>query len=170
VKDPHIGRNVLPREEGVRVRTSARKLLNALQAGIPNGITGHCYIGLVQYKSQKELLQIITDGVGKFGKNIFDDPNNLANLALLKRNAFSHESEVRLVFISDNPSPDTKFMRVQIDLNEVFEEVTFDPRLAEFERKEREAVTRNLGYTGTITESLLYQKTYLIVQLPDRND
>lgn len=170
VKDTHIRRNISPREEGVRVRTSARKLLNALESGIPAGLTGNCYIGSVQYMAQPKLLQVIANTVDRFGKNAFDQPSNLANLALLKRDAFSHESEVRLIFIGDKNEPGTKSIKVQIDPNALFDEVTFDPRLEIFERRERESVAKNLGYTGNIVESYLYARIELVVQLPDRND
>lgn len=170
VNDPYIHRNILPREEGVRVRTTARKLLNALQIGTREGPPGHCYIGSVQYMSKDALLQEIANAVGNFGKDVFKEPNNLATLALFKREAFSHESEIRLIFIGDNTAPGTKIIRVQIDPNALFEEVTFDPRLETFERREHEAVVKNLGYTGNIVESKLYMRTRLIVQLPDRND
>ena len=123
----------------------------------------------MKYMPREELLQDITNGVGKVGKSIFDYPDNLANIAFLKRQAFAHEAEVRLIFVSDDPTPKTNLMRVQIDPNEVFDEVTFDPRL-EVEQRERHDVTRDLGYTGNIVESELYMRSELIVQLPDRND
>jgi hypothetical protein len=56
-------------------------------------------------------------------------------------------------------------MRVKIDPNVLFDEVTFDPRLELFERKEREAVIKNLGYTGKIVDSNLYQRPELVVRL-----
>ena len=169
VKDPHLRRNMLPRDEGVRVRTTARKLLNALEAGTQNGPKGKCYIGSVKYMSQEELLQGVTNRVGEVGKTIFDNPDNLATLALLKRQAFSHESEVRLMFVRDDPTPETKLMRVQIDPNEIFDEVTFDPRL-EVEQGERMNVARDLGYTGNFGQLSIYEQSILMVHLPDRND
>jgi hypothetical protein len=56
---------------------------------------------------------------------------------------------------------------VPINPNEVFEEIAFDPRLATFERREREAIIRSLEYTGKITETGLYQRTLLQVSLVD---
>jgi hypothetical protein len=54
-KDPIIHRNLLPGEEGVRVRSSARKVLNVLETGIPKGRIGRSYIGCVQYLSYEGL-------------------------------------------------------------------------------------------------------------------
>src|ERR1039457_6010799 len=36
IKDPHFRRNVVPRDEGVRVRSTPRKLLRALLGGLPS--------------------------------------------------------------------------------------------------------------------------------------
>lgn len=54
-----------------------------------------------------------------------------------------------------------------IEPSAVFDEISFDPRLETFERRERGAVIRSLGYKGAITESDLYQRTLLQVGLID---
>ena len=56
-------------------------------------------------------------------------------------------------------------VHVPIDPNLIFEEVTFDSRLGEFERLEREAVARKLGYTGTFGDSNLYRGQALLILL-----
>ncbi len=50
----------------------------------------------------------------------------------------------------------------------MFDEITFDPRLEVFERREREAMVRRLGYTGVIADSNAYERTILIVDLERR--
>jgi hypothetical protein len=167
IKDQHVRRNILPREEGVRVSTSARKLLSALEIGTKEEPAGQCYIGTVRYISEDTLAQEVLDIFIKSREHVFDQPDNLVNFALLKRGAFSHEAEVRLIFISDNLDPATKYIRVKIDPNTLFDEVTFDPRLEAFERREREDVIRKLGYIGKIVESNLYQSPNLFISLPD---
>ena len=63
---------------------------------------------------------------------------------------------------SDSSDP---IFRTRIDPNAVFDEITLDPRLEIFERKEREMVIRNIGYTGPFRESQLYQGVLLQVLL-----
>ena len=170
VKDPHFRRNTCPRDEGVRVRSTPRKLLQAVLAGTPAGLKGHWFLGAVQYLPREELLQEITNAIGHHGLQVFEIPSNRARLLLFKREAFSHESEVRIIFVQQNPEPRQTIIQVPIEPSAVFEDVSFDPRLETFERREREAVIRSLGYKGEISESGLYQKTLLQVGMVDRDE
>ncbi len=163
VKDPHFGRNTCPRDEGVRVRSTPRKLLQALLAGTPPGLKGHWFVGAVQYLPREALLQEIANAIGRHGFQVFEVPSNRAKLLLLKRDAFSHEAEIRIIFVRQNREPREAVIRVPIEPSAVFDEMSFDPRLQTFERRERETVARSLGYQGQIAESGLYQRTLLEV-------
>jgi hypothetical protein len=168
VRDPYFARNLYPREEGVRVRSTPRKLLEALRRGTQGFPDNSCYIGAVQYMSEAQLQQELANAVAAHGMDVFSTPSNLAKLLLMKRDAFQHEAEVRLLYVEQREvKPETVF-RVQFDPNEVFEDITFDPRLAEFERKEREAIVRGAGYSGSVSHSQLYQNTMLevLIDLP----
>lgn len=165
VKDPQFRRNVCPRDEGVRVRSTPRKLLEALVAGTQSGPKVSCFIGSVQYFEQVMLLQEIANAVGKVGLDVFDHPGNRAKLLLMKREAFAHEVEVRLMVIRHKSDSSDVVFRIWIDPNTVFDEITFDPRLEIFERKERESLISGLGYTGQFRESSLYQKVLLQIRL-----
>ena len=167
IKDPHIGRNICPRDEGAQVKSTPRKLLRALLRGTPDTQPGHWYIGAVQYLSRANLLQEIANAIGAHGKRVFYAPENHAKLLLLKREAFSHESEVRAIFVQRDDAPALDLFPIPIDINEVFEEITFDPRLQIDERKEREAALTALGYKGSFGKSELYGgRTILQVVLP----
>jgi len=165
VKDPHFRRNTCPRDEGVRVRSTPGKLLQALVKGNPSGLQGRWFLGSVKYLEREALEQEIANAIGAHGETVFEVPSNRAKLLLLKRNAFSHESEVRVVFVQRDAKRGEPVIRVPIDPAEVFDEVSFDPRLETFERREREAVVRRLGYADAITETGLYQRTLLQVTL-----
>ncbi|EKO3577004.1 hypothetical protein P0F01_003152, partial [Vibrio metschnikovii] len=65
--------------------------------------------------------------------------------------------------------PTRSLLQVQIDPNTLFDEVSFDPRLDEFERREREDVVRNLGFTGTINNNDLYQRILLQISIDKLN-
>ena len=71
-----------------------------------------------------------------------------ADMLFLKRGYFRHEDEARLLAIFDNPLAVFEPYRVQIDPNRLFTKIEFDPRLITFERREREAKARELGYEG----------------------
>lgn len=167
IKDPHFGRNVCPRDEGVRVRSTPRKLLQALIRGTPANLKGDWFLGAVTYLTQNQLLQEIANAIGAHGHQVFEVPSNRAKLGLMKRDAFSHESEVRAIFVSAKGETGDATIQVPIQPADVFEDLTFDPRLESFERNERATVVKSLGYTGSITESGLYQRTFLEIGLPD---
>jgi hypothetical protein len=165
VMDPHHGRNTCPRDEGVRVRSTARKLLRALRAACEGHKDKSCFIGGVQYGDRNEIQRIIGNMIAKHGPEESGRGANMARLLLLKRDAFSHEAEVRLICVTATQQTDD-VVRARIDINETFDEVSFDPRLTAFERNERVTVARSLGYEGPIVEIDLYQKTALIVDIP----
>lgn len=172
VKDPNFRRNVCPRDEGVGVQSTPRKLLEALVAGTCSEPGVSCFVGSVQYFEQKALLQEIANAIGTVGLNVFENPCNRAKLILMKREAFAHEAEVRLIAVRHKADSTATLFRLQIDPNAVFDEITFDPRLETFERLEREEYIRNLGYSGPFRESQLYQGVMLEVRLdkpPNKN-
>ncbi|MCK9984605.1 MAG: hypothetical protein AzoDbin1_01077 [Azoarcus sp.] len=165
VKDPHFRRNTCPRDEGVRVKSTPRKLLHALMLGAHSTGNGSWFLGAVNYMCQNELQQEIANAIGQHGLDMFSVPTNRARLLLLKRKAFSHEAELRVLFVQQNSAPVQPILRVPIDPLAVFDEISFDPRLELFERREREAAVRRLGFKGTISDAGLYQRTLLQVNL-----
>jgi hypothetical protein len=87
-------------------------------------------------------------------------------LLLLKREAFRHEAEIRVILIERRAIPPEKLLPVEIDPNDLFDEVTFDPRLEEVERNQREGVIRDLGYSGKVTISDRYRKIAFEIVIP----
>lgn len=166
-KDPHFGRNTAPQQEGVRVRSSATRLIRAAQdwAASLSGVL--CFVGAVQYETRDDIIQRLADLVYQHGPAAIGVGRLRAEQLLLKRTAFSHEDEVRLICVDERGIGDQDVIRIPIDPDEVFEEVTFDPRLLRFERIERETVARNLGYEGTFIPSDLYQRTLIQLDFPN---
>jgi hypothetical protein len=121
----------------------------------------------VQYKNGDEIMQHLANVIDRFGPTAVGMGRLRAELLLLKRVAFSHEREVRLICVDERGIENQDMIRIPIDPNEIFEEVTFDPRLIDFERIERETVARNLEYRGPIRESQLYQGVDIQLLLPN---
>jgi hypothetical protein len=128
-KDSRFGRNASPRDEGVTVRSTARKLLEALRSWSPSHADTSCFIGAVQYGDGDQIQQELTNRIDRYGPEGLRDGRPRADLLLFKRKAFQHEAEVRLVYIEGRDIPAPPDVRVPIDPNDVFDEVTFDPRL-----------------------------------------
>lgn len=149
VKDPNSTRNTVPRDEGVRVRSTPRKLLAALKEWCPTNPSETCFIGSVQYGPAEGLHQHVADLIGKHGLEHFGRGRGRAELLLLKRAGYEHEAEVRLIYVEEREIGKLEpLLRVPCHPNAVFEDLVFDPRLAEFERIEREALVRKWGYQG----------------------
>jgi hypothetical protein len=168
LKDPHANRNTCPSEEGVQVRTTARKLLSALVHWSPSDHRHSCFLGRVRYMPDSDIQQYIANQVGLAGEQAFESGAARAQLLFLKRPPFRHEEEIRLVYVEQRNVPRQDLIRVPIDPSALFDEVTFDPRLATFERVERERTTRALGYQGPFGDSGLYQGRLLEIVVGTR--
>jgi hypothetical protein len=146
-------RNIHPNEEGVRVRSTPAKLLRALATEIKDGIS---YVGAVHYMHERQLLERIANFAYRTGVNAYSEPQARVKLQLLKRNYFEHEAEIRALAVW--PEDIKSEMRdIQIDPNDIFDQITFDPRLKGYDIQEREFSVRSLGYAGEIKPSPLYQ-------------
>lgn len=117
----------------------------------------------MRYMEREEIQRYLADGIARRGMKAFDGGEAQAEVLLLKRAAFHHEAEVRLIYIEGRDVPDEPVVRVPIEPNDVFDDVTYDSRLLTFERRDRETVARSLGYRRSISESDLYQNTLLLV-------
>lgn len=155
-KDPHIKRNLTPRDEGVRVQSTARKLLAVLRRGHASANESNSFVGRVSYAPQADILQTCANWVGARGAAFFSTGRPRAELSLLKRVEFAHEAEVRLIFIEERDGSHEQLLRVPADSNDFIDEIQFDPRLEGFEAKEHESALRALGYAGPVTHPTTY--------------
>ena len=141
-----------PNKAAVRIRTTIGALINS----ICNANVVHqqftCCIGKVQYCDEVELFDIANE--------IFDDSgisvDNVFRSLLLKRNAFVHENEIRLLYQSlDNEAGD--LYRYAVDPSGLISEITIDPRKtdAEFEMT-KFIIEKSINYKGIINKSDLY--------------
>jgi len=85
---------------------------------------------------------------------------------LLKRDVFSHEQEVRLLYVDgERRSTSTHAppwfgggrFNVTVDANDLIEEITLDPRLKPHQWDFRHEKIREMGFGGTINFSELYR-------------
>jgi hypothetical protein len=166
-KDKATNLNKWPNNEGVKIRSTARKLLRALSSWSPTDPNESCFIGAVQYMTATQIQQYVVDEVGRHKLNAFAGGRGHADAVLFKRSAFSYESEVRLIHVQSPASTATgDRLHVPIDLANVIDEMSFDPRLGTHECRLREARARELGYSGAFGESDLYQGKLFEIVVP----
>jgi hypothetical protein len=161
LRHPIFSRNTYPGEEGVRVRSTPRKLMSAIGSWASDHPGFSCFVGAVQYAAEQKIGQKLANAIGDHRASLLSlgCGRSRAELLLMKRNAFSHENEVRLVCVDNREAPESiEMVRIQVDPSFVFDQVMFDPRLETFERRERESIIREAGYTGELAESRLYQR------------
>jgi hypothetical protein len=125
--------NFFSRAEGVKLRITAKKLVDCLgmyRDAAFSGIAGHA------------------DGL------------------LLKRDAFQHEREVRLLYIdSDREFEGREQIEVPIDVNDVIEEIELDPRIIGGGQARRSKWLQNNGFKNVIRRSMLHLEISMIVPL-----
>lgn len=139
-------------KDGVRITSTPRKLLSALQKSDIKFSQVRCFLGQVNYLPQKELIV-------KFGsiELMKSDGSGVAESLLYKRREFSHEREVRLIYCGPDGQCASDTYPFEIDPNEVFDMLTFDPRMdVELQAAYRLAFQAK-GYKGKVTSSTLYK-------------
>lgn len=165
-KDTYFQRNLFPRDEGVQVRSSPRKLLAALRDWAADNPGYACFVGAVRYLPRTGIYHHLEALLNRHGPEALGHGALRAELLLLKRDAFAHEAEVRIIAVSEARAEEEDRLAVAIDPSEVFDEVTFEPRLAPGEREGRENMARSLGYKGKFRVSDLYRQTQLKIMMP----
>lgn len=138
--------------EGVRIRTTIRKLLESLKQNQDEWVNSQCFIGKVKYLPNKKLLN--------FANAVFSGlpkPATFAKTLLVKRPAFEHEKEVRLIYFDRNGEVNNGLYAYKIDPHELIDQIMVDPRVtANDYSKIKENIIQSTGYNGLIKRSLLY--------------
>jgi len=160
ILDSLESRNTDPRNEGVSVTSTPRLLFSAMKSWADSRPDSHFVLGRVRYLSEDAIGQFLVNVVNSdAGPQFFRTVQGRGESLLMKRELFQHEDEVRLICIQRDVVAGASDVRTfSIDPNELFTSISFDPRLVEFERKEREAEVRRLGYDGRVKPDLSYSK------------
>lgn len=136
---------------GVRVRSTPRKLLASLSAGLGNWAPTQAFIGKVRYLPDAKMRQ--------FARKVFSDglnPTSIVSTLLVKRPAFEHEREVRLVYFNQERSED-RIYSYPVDAHQLIDQVMTDPRLTADETYVlHEQIKAQTGFRGDILRSMLY--------------
>lgn len=138
-------------KRAIRLRTTIRKLLQSLSDHCGDWGPVCAFIGKVQYLNEAKLVAFARQAWHRV------DPASFAKTLLVKRPAFSHESEVRLIYFEPQPlSAGQKTFSYPIDPNNLIDQVMCDPRLTVTEYGDLSGRIRGAGYDGKILRSLLY--------------
>lgn len=149
-------------KRGVRVATTAGKLLQAFLDGCGSNEQLKplkCFFGKVAYHTEEEYLKQFESPVDCLAKILDGTGRNPADSLLLKREAFSHENEARLIYQETDSSVDHgPVWSFPVDPTDLFDEICFDPRLPEecFEVLKNSFISK-YHFPGRILKSDLYR-------------
>ena len=155
-----------PQKDGVLVKTTIDKLFSSIYNILDFRAYASYFIGKVEYYNEEEIIEYLKQGF-KYYKLI----NNrwTATTLLIKRIEFSHENEIRLLFIEHRikRAERNNIYSYSLNVNEVFDEVVFDPRINDNDFKKNEYFIRKYGFNGIIKKSMLYQIPNINARLID---
>ena len=145
-----------PKQESVRIRTTPRKLFDTIY--INDNCMATTYIGKVNYKYKYE----ISNWLKKQNPIDFNDINRISTESFfIKRNNFSHEKELRIIYNPGITSPDIKSPTKEYNINvlDFIENITFDPRVRDkFYNDSRNELISDLSIPARIIKkSPIYQ-------------
>jgi len=147
-------------EFAVKVKTTTLKLFE-LAYDINYSFHNLSYfIGKVEYVTDNEIANFFKY---KVDFSNYQSGLEFAQTMLIKRNSFEYEGEVRLI-VRDKTKRNDDLLRIQIDINDLVDEIIFDPWIKPdlYEQKKNELIAN--GYTGNITRSSLYDKPFFKVK------
>lgn len=150
---------------GIKVETTAGKLIELCRR---RGRRANLYsIGCVQYLSEEQLVSWLTGPGGAQRILTGDSVSDLARSLLVKRDAFGHEKEVRLIYreFDISRARRRRVHTMKIRPNDLFSRIVLDPRLQQSECRRLENRIRQWGYEGEVVQSSLYASRTFLVKL-----
>lgn len=148
---------------GIKVKSTVRNVFEPLFSIQKNHIyppNGKLYnlsafIGKVQYLSKEKLVDLLQENASDL---IFDQlGKGQASTLMLKRLAFTHEKEIRVVYHNHNCNPTDKIYSYPIEPNICFEEIVIDPRIPKDVYLEIKTKIQKAGFKNKIIQSGLYK-------------
>jgi len=155
-----------PDKQGVRVRTTIGMLYDSLYSSCGEFRDISCFIGKVQYKSQRDLIRLFEHPGGP-GWGVLDPSGRgQAETLMFKRKEFGHEKEVRLVYHNHDEDYQSDVYQYPCEPTELIDQVTFDPRISDEMFTVFSRHVEEYGFSKKqITRSPLYSLPKLKVQL-----
>jgi hypothetical protein len=173
-----LWRTYSPNKESIRLKSTPRKLLNSINNSsriqeillnpkilyensivdkiIEEGISLFC--GKVKYLTKKEIYDFIKSNEEDYDLTLYFES------LLIKREPFRNEEEFRIGVYHFNELNDLMLelsesvFHYDIEFNDVFEEIVFDPRISNEKYKGLKDVLREFKFENSINKSDIYDK------------
>jgi hypothetical protein len=139
---------------GVRIRSSVETLGRLFEQAHPEHTDTRCCVGRVRYLTSSKMRKVANTTFDDFGIGM----DKLFGSLLVKRPAFSHEKELRLLYLEiDDTKLKSDTYSYSVDPHQMIDQIMFDPRMSykEFEHVKTD-FQQSTGFRGRILRSLLY--------------
>jgi dipeptidyl aminopeptidase/acylaminoacyl peptidase len=142
-----------PNVRFLRIRSTPRKLLTSLVRAHPRMPQDTCFLGRVRYLREKTLKARIENG-----QQLEVSAQRFAEALLLKRKAFKHEKEVRLLYLdTDERQEAGGLYKYTLDPHELVTQIMADPNRDRSRwLSDKANLQRDTGFTGEIKRSKIY--------------
>jgi len=149
-----IWRIYAPNKKGVRIRSKVSTMKEQFEKAHPENTDARCCVGKVRYLSSSRMKKVANSTFDDYGIGV----DNLFGSLLIKRPAFSHEKEFRLLYFEiDDTKSKTQIYEYPVDPHQMIDQIMLDPRFSLKEAQLLEADIRSsTGFEGKILRSLLY--------------
>lgn len=137
----------------LRIKSTPRKLLTALAKAHPMMPQDTCFIGKVLYKTERGLKAFLNERA-----QLSISAVDIASTLLLKRLAFKHENEVRLLFFGNAADYENKGLyKYVVDPNDMVIQIMADPNRDRTNWvNDKARLKRETGFAGEIKRSKMY--------------
>ncbi len=147
-----------PNKDGIRVKTTIKKLATILWEDESSLSPLSYFIGKVQYLPREDIEKFIQntsfESLTVGGQN-----DRFAETLLTKRTEFDHEYELRILAFNaeNNPRAQGETFIIPINPNELIDEVCIDPRISDNEVEKIKEDVLSKGFVNTIIQSDMYK-------------
>lgn len=156
-----------PDKVSVRLKSTPSLLGKSLDKALARNRYSEWFVGKVNYMPQSKIVRTAVT----LAKQILRDHSGMAaaKSLLFKRNAFSHEEEIRVLVLDGHSKSKAGMLRIPIDPHEVIQSVLIDSRApAEIVSVYTSFLKSQLGFKGRISKSTLYDPLDpLVVEIPE---
>ena len=144
-------------KDGVKVKTTIKKLFSTIYEANDKFRQLKYFIGHVEYEDEADIIKFLNN-ISFTGFAMGGQSNQFAKTLLIKRKEFAHEDEVRILHNDANKKhTGNKVVEFPFDFNNLIEEVVLDPRLKTHEFQSSESELKTLGCAVPISQSSLYK-------------
>lgn len=155
-----------PDKNGVRIKSTIDKVFRPLVKQHIKYWYASTYFGKVTYVQQQQLSTIMKNYVLDAHDLASTDGQVIIDSLLIKREAFKHENEVRVIY-RGKPNLDDGMHSYEINPQDFIKELLFDPRMDEKEYQGFENQFKKLLPVCPISQSDLYRGPDYTIEIKD---